>query len=288
MARTNSKLTLPAISVIAYAAFLYSSNGSLGLSNTFATAAVQPSGVAVVTYILQVISSLLPGILIGAGGYTLYMRRESAPKLAWSVAAVLLLAAALSSPLIAMPQRQSQVNQDSSAAAIPTPHSGELRLTEGGQFVRVADPREPEGSPVKPGWQQALWDNMAHTIQSGNEQVVMVFSRQGCPWCDRLVPVIEGAIQRRAETAASGIGQGLLTAPLRVWIYDAQEFAQVMELFQIEGFPTVLFFGNPGVKPRMVPGYVDDDNFDKMLSAIAVAEPEPENGGKEKKRGLFR
>merc|ERR1712083_969833 len=110
------------------------------------------------------------------------------------------------------------------------------------------------------------------------EQGVMVFSRQGCPWCDRLLPVLRNNILRRLDSSSAppmGAGHNLLSTPLRVFVYDAEEFAPIMERFRIEGFPTILFFGQPGVRPRLIPGYRDEDTFAKLLAEIATAKPEP-------------
>merc|ERR1712012_659598 len=77
------------------------------------------------------------------------------------------------------------------AAPSNLPHSGEVVLTaDGSACVRVADPRHPEGDAVEEGWQRLLWSSMAEAIKKGEEQVVMVFTRQHCPWCERLLPVL--------------------------------------------------------------------------------------------------
>jgi len=76
-------------------------------------------------------------------------------------------------------------------------HSGEEVLLGDGTFVRIADPKVQPGSPTLRGWQQRLWGAAKMAAEGGEHQVVMVFSRQGCPWCDRQVPVIRRAILRR-------------------------------------------------------------------------------------------
>jgi len=113
----------------------------------------------------------------------------------------------------------------------------------------------------------------------------MVFSRQGCPWCDKLLPVLQKAILNRTSGSR---GEGMLFAPLRVFIYDAEEFGPVISQFGVEGFPTMLVFGGPGVKPRMVPGYLDDADFERLLTDAATAEPEPPEGQEKKGWGPFR
>lgn len=66
-----------------------------------------------------------------------------------------------------------------------------------GKFVLVSDPR-PGSGPAQEGWQTALWQEMAEAIQKGEEQVVMVFSRPGCPWCQKLHPVLQNAAEATA------------------------------------------------------------------------------------------
>merc|ERR1712224_1047533 len=66
---------------------------------------------------------------------------------------------------------------------IPRPHSGEDRLQKGGSIVRVADPRQKKPEALEEGWQLALWGSVNQALAAGEEQVVLVFSRQGCPWC---------------------------------------------------------------------------------------------------------
>merc|ERR1712032_1763660 len=51
-----------------------------------------------------------------------------------------------------------------------------------------------------------------------------------------------------------------------------------------EGFPTILAFGRPGVKPRMVPGYLGDEDFERLIVDTAEAEPEPPKGARKNRR----
>jgi thioredoxin-related protein len=204
----------------------------------------------------------------------------------------LLVLLTLALPLVAPSHDASpSTAQEQAVPQQLAPRSGEERLLPDGTFVRVADPR-PGNGPIEEGWQQALWTEMAEAIQKGEEQVVMVFSRENCPWCDRLHPVLQNAIKRRAAAISDGSRQEsapLLNSPLRIFVYDAMEFGPIMQRFKITGFPTILAFGPPGSRPAMVPGYLGDDDFDRLLAEIAVAEPATEERPqKQKRRGVFR
>lgn len=191
--------------------------------------------------------------------------------------------------------------------------SGEERWDAEAGFRRVPDPRKPDAELAEEGWQQALAGSMAEALKQGQEQVVLMFTRDGCPWCEKQVPVLQRAIQARAGASAAvmptpgaavafTIGgdptpsrqpNTLLYAPIRVFILDATEFPVLIQGFKVEAFPTLLVFGAPGVNPLPVQGYVDDDNLEQILRSAATAIPAPgalgEAGGKPgKKRGLFR
>lgn len=256
---------------------------------SFAVPSVQPLGAAI-AYIARVVTVLLPGFGAAFGIQALYSRWERPIRVPWLLTAALLAVVVFTTPL-AVDSRQAISISSPANSAVPSPHSGEERLSSaaGGRFVRQADPRQPEGAPVHPGWQQALWMSMSEAIQRGEEQVVIVFSRQGCPWCDRLLPVVQHAILQRIQVADDlHHDRGLISAPLRVFVYDAEEFGAVIERFRIQGFPTLLAFGDKGVKPRMVPGYLDSENFAKLLSEVASAEPELAVLHKKKRWGILR
>jgi len=269
-----------------------------GPSVAMAQAADAPATAAVLgAYLLRAITAYLPGLALGAVAYALYLRRESEgrSKTLWCLAALFFAVMAFLGPL--MMESAKGVSHAPAQVQAPTPaqaqlpHSGEVVLTsDRSACVRVADPRHPEGDAVEEGWQRLLWTSMADTIKNGEEQVVMVFTRQHCPWCERLLPVLQRAIAKRAAAITEGStdGGGLLSSPLRIFMYDAQEFMPVVQQFQLEGFPTILAFGRPGVKPRMVPGYLGDEDFDRLIVDTAEAEPEPPKGARKKRRFLFR
>eukprot|EP00419_Tripos_fusus_P002544 CAMPEP_0172677016 /NCGR_PEP_ID=MMETSP1074-20121228/14386_1 /TAXON_ID=2916 /ORGANISM="Ceratium fusus, Strain PA161109" /LENGTH=282 /DNA_ID=CAMNT_0013494785 /DNA_START=10 /DNA_END=858 /DNA_ORIENTATION=+ len=267
-----------------------------GHSVAMAQAADAPVNAAAFgAYLLRAIASYMPGLALGAVGYALYLRRESEgrSKTLWCLAAALFAVMAFLGPLMVdsamgVSHAPSQIQAPAPAPApAHLPHSGEVVLTpDRSACIRVADPRHPDGDAVEEGWQRLLWTSMAEAIKNGEEQVVMVFTRQHCPWCDRLQPVLQRAIAKRAAAIAEGsaVGGGLLQAPLRIFTYDAQEFMPVVQQFQLEGFPTILAFGRPGVKPRMVPGYLGDEDFERLIVDTAEAEPEPPKGARKKRR----
>lgn len=244
------------------------------------------------SYIVSLFKTMIPGIAAAAAGFSVWSNRKQMSKPVLSAAILALAMAVLFVPLLQAAENQTEAAAPQMQAAAAQPHSGEELMQASGKFVRLSDPRQQPGRPVEEGWQQALWKSMTQAIATEEAQVVMVFSRQGCPWCDRLVKVLHKAIQQRAafiesEEAAS-VG-GLLAAPLRVFVYDAKEFRPLVEQFRLEGFPTMLFFGRRGVKPAMVPGYLSDEDFGRVLSDVANAQPERAGGRKRGKLfGIFR
>ena len=50
------------------------------------------------------------------------------------------------------------------------------------------------------------WGTLTTAIRSGREQVVIVFSREGCPWCEKQLPVVHRAMQRRAGGSLTSEG----------------------------------------------------------------------------------
>eukprot|EP00929_Paragymnodinium_shiwhaense_P069554 TRINITY_DN35076_c0_g1_i1.p1 TRINITY_DN35076_c0_g1~~TRINITY_DN35076_c0_g1_i1.p1 ORF type:complete len:357 (+),score=71.98 TRINITY_DN35076_c0_g1_i1:73-1143(+) len=209
------------------------------------------------------------------------------------------------------------------AGGLPRPsgpvRSGEEVCDADGACRRLADPSTPGGN-IGENWQASLAGSMTEAIKNGKEQVVIVFSRRGCPYCDQQVPVLQRAIVKRASAggmgaagaAAPGLafagvgsgagGTGLLFSPLRVFVLDADEFPYLTQQFQIEAFPTVMVFGLPGVTPLVAKGFLDDASFDQVIRAAALSPPPPgfdanaaagSGGGgggnvRGRRRGLFR
>ncbi|CAE7247140.1 dnaJ [Symbiodinium natans] len=194
---------------------------------------------------------VLPGLTAAVVGFALLTRRENASKWAWCALALLL--ASYVAPWVLRARSSFEpmagtelhgLGETESSVPVGTPNSGEEVLIDG-QFLRVADPTHRNG-PVSEGWQQRLLGEMTEAIKKGREQVLMVFSREGCPWCQRQLPVLQAAIAKRAGvgtqdveaqpaflapsgTAAVGMAQppanGLSSAPLRVFIFYAGSIA---------------------------------------------------------------
>lgn len=277
----------------------------------------------------KVVQQLLPGLTIALVGVAAWSasRRQGVTNWAWL--ALLLLVVSYVAPAaqqlrsngLNFPGRNAgkgAIQKGSQKAQVPVgmvPHSGEEILMSDGRFVRLSDPqnRQSGETSVTEGWQQRLLGDMTNAIKSGEEQVVMVFSREGCPWCDRLLPVLHRAIQRRSgidvETPLEGAAQafllpgaqsraavgmgavpsrssGLLFAPIRVFVFDAAEFPYFVQAFKVEAFPTIIAWGPPGVTPLAAQGYLDDANFAELLKTVATGKVEEEPAAK--KKGLFR
>merc|ERR1719215_51009 len=244
--------------------------------------------------------------------YFVYSRRQDMDRKKW---ATLVAVLACSAVIWAVHVRLSGAGGSDSAPAggsartqamVGPVHSGEAMVTKDGRVVTLPDPSQPEGAPVQEGWQQALATAMTDAIKGGTDQVVLVFSRQGCPWCDRQLPVMGRAIQNRAREIAEATGgaapgaafvggggpggMNMLLSPLRVFVLDAGEFPYLAQQFRIEAFPTNMFFGQPGAQPLMAQGYLNDEQLEEIIQAAAVASPQAQEQPKprRKRRGLFR
>mmetsp|Transcript_123636 Transcript_123636/g.308953 ORF Transcript_123636/g.308953 Transcript_123636/m.308953 type:complete len:319 (+) Transcript_123636:91-1047(+) len=263
----------------------------------------------VTAYLVQATLSLLPGLTVATIVYTVYTRRQDMDRKKWGTLAAMLVCSAV---LWAVHVRLSAAGDSAPSggaartqAMVGPVHSGEAVVTQDGRVVTLPDPSKPEGAPVEEGWQQALATAMTDAIKSGTEQVILVFSRQGCPWCDRQLPVMGRAIQSRAKDIVEASGGavagaafvgggapgGLLLSPLRVFVLDAGEFPSLAQQFRIEAFPTNMFFGQPGATPLVAQGYLNDEQLAEIIGAAAVATPqmqEQRQKPRRKRRGLFR
>jgi len=255
--------------------------------------------------LFRLMISVLPGVAVASVAYVGYNRRELTKRSGALLAALFFASLVFWAWYVKVSELPSgpPVGQ-----AHATPHSGEAIVTKDGRHIVVADPTKPEGSPVEQGWQRNLATEMTEAIKNGREQVMLMFSRQGCPWCDRQLPVIHRAIEsRRQEIEAAGgmaagaafVGGGgaggMLHAPIRAFVLDAGEFPYLVQQFQIEAFPTNMFFGQPGAAPLVAQGFLKDEQLEEILHQAAVARPqEPAQGGRRgggqrrKRRGLFR
>lgn len=135
---------------------------------------------------------------------------------------------------------------------------------------------------MEPGWQLGLAAAIRDAKRLGQKQVVLLFSRHGCPKCERMKPVLCRAIQSRAKDILFDLaggemvfvgGVGLTLAPLRVFVLHAGEFPILMHICRIKAFPTSLFLGQPGVGALLAQGLLSDEQVAEILHAAAVAEP---------------
>lgn len=254
---------------------------------------------------VQIFFQLLPGVSLALVVYTVYAKRDQLTRTKISaLVAVLAFSAVVWALQVRMSAAKSTTPAHGQAMVLGPVHSGEAVYTKDGRFIMLPDPTKPEGSPLEPGWQRSLATAMTDAIKMGKEQVVLVFSRQGCPWCERQVPVLQRAIQNRAkvvEEATRGmeadtafifggepVGQGMLLSPLRVFVLDAGEFPYLAQQFRIEAFPTSMFFGQPGAVPQVAQGYLNDEQMEEVLHHMALAPKQTPGGGNRKRRGLFR
>jgi len=180
-------------------------------------------------------------------------------------------------PEIDLKDLHGLVGSNTGPSSLGLPRSGEELMMIDGRFARVADPLGAESGDVQHGWEQRLVDAMVKAINSGQCQVLLVFSREGCPWCDRQLPVLRNAIKQRAAYVSGSHQRASPTAsgqspasevteldnqaprvPLRVFIMDADELPELTETFQVEGFPTTVAWVTPNAQPLLVPGFLDE------------------------------
>lgn len=262
----------------------------------------------------HLLGRLLPGCIVAMVGFSIYSFRAGGSK--FGHVAVVLLLATYALPWVINKRSPTQPAEDvrlKESERAPSPHSGEELMQDGGGFVRLADPTNQE-SPLTKEWPQALLGTLTTAIRSGREQVVIVFSREGCPWCEKQLPVVHRAMQRRAggsltsegavgdnpsaafafagsrsSLSSPGMHVSLKDAPLRVFVMDASEFPFMIQQFGVQAFPTTFVFGSPGVPPVAAQGYLDDENFEKVLDSVAKAKPQQSSRGPNRqRRGLFR
>lgn len=220
--------------------------------------------------------NLLPFVALALGGLSMLFSQALHGGLApprWLLAVAGLLALAYARPWRSG-GRALQGLRGGAAGQLGAPHSGEDVLAGDSTIVRVADPGRPsaEGG-VAAGWQQRLLDSMRDAEQAGQHQVVTVFSRQGCPWCDRQLPILHQALRRRTAPAAAPAAAAppMLRLPLRVFVIDAGEFPTVAEEMEVEAFPTTVAWG-PGGGLR-AEGFLDEGAFDALLEEAAAPPP---------------
>lgn len=270
----------------------------------------------------NLLMQILPGLLVALAALALMSRRENASKWAWIGLGLLLVGYVIPwvlrvrSGFETMDGANLQGLGEEGGAVVGIPQSGEEILLNDGRFLRLPDPvnRRSGERSAREGWQQRLLSEMTTAIKTGQEQVLTVFSRQGCPWCQRQLPVLQRAIAKRMgqlEAAAPAppvapaapepvaaadapapaaaflapaavgmarppLGASLVSAPLRVFILYAEEFPSAAQAFNVEAFPTLIAWGLPGVPPLAAQGYLDDENLEQLLTTVALSEPQAE------------
>ncbi|CAK9048485.1 unnamed protein product [Durusdinium trenchii] len=241
-----------------------------------------------VTFV-QLIVRMIPGLavlMLGYAGYRIY----STGSFNKSTVLGLVVALGLTYGLIRLGQRfgpgavRAPLARD--AAGQPV-RSGELVLMQSGEVVLRPDPRQAAGS-AEPGWQEALAQSIQVALVQGQEQVVLDFSRKGCAYCAKQLPVLEELIRARAAgaSAVAGsafVGGNLALAPLRVFLLDAEEFPQLAQGFQVQAFPTLWIFGHPQVDPIVTQGFMERPKLEEVLQIEAMKRPPRP----QKKKGLL-
>ncbi|CAK9074908.1 unnamed protein product [Durusdinium trenchii] len=159
----------------------------------------------------NLLMQILPGLAAALVGLALISRTESASRWVW-LALGLVLAGYLVPWVLRVrsefePVRGANLRGLGEPSPVPvgTPESGEEVLLNDGRFMRLPDPenRKSAERSAKEGWQQRLLSEMTTAIKGGHEQVLTVFSRQGCPWCQRQLPVLQRAIAKRVGHSAA-------------------------------------------------------------------------------------
>lgn len=153
----------------------------------------------------NLLMQILPGLLVALAALALMSRRENASKWAWIGLGLLLVGYVIPwvlrvrSGFETMDGANLQGLGEEGGAVVGIPQSGEEILLNDGRFLRLPDPvnRRSGERSAREGWQQRLLSEMTTAIKTGQEQVLTVFSRQGCPWCQRQLPVLQRAIAKR-------------------------------------------------------------------------------------------
>eukprot|EP00439_Symbiodinium_sp_Y106_P079041 s643_g17.t2 len=261
------------------------------------------AGVLLVTFgiLLRVIHTMIPGMAVVLVCYTIYRLTKAN---AWNRRTALLLTLALlltysliriGSKMDQLPAEEGMVNRDETGREI---RSGELVLLQNGEVALRPHPQRDPGTAVPQDWRDFLAQSIQYSLMSGSAQVVLEFTRRGCAYCHKQLPVLQEAVQRRAS-ATGALAPGLafagaaprgnvLFAPLRIFILDAEEFQELAAGFQVQAYPTLWIFGLPRVEPVIHMGFLDGSRFDQLLRTVALKPQPPEEKPKKKGRGWFR
>lgn len=126
---------------------------------------------------------------------------------------------------------------------------------------------------MKKGWQEGFMESINEAIGEGTSQVAIIFSMNGCPWCDKMYTVAQEVVIKRSDAAEEvASAEALLSAPLRVFVLYAEEFPGAAQQFDVQGFPTIVAFGPQGAVKAT--GFLDEDGFKQMLSVAVLGVPE--------------
>lgn len=246
------------------------------------------AGVLAVTSValVNLIVMIIPGLavlLLGWAGYRIY----STGSYNYRTFLGLGIALGLTYGLICLGERFRSPDSATAATASATDaqgqlvRSGELVLLQSGEVVLRPDPRVSAGH-AEPGWQEFLAQSIQTALVGGNEQVVLEFSRRGCAYCAKQLPVLQEVIRSRAAAgrsmamAGAGtafVGTSLALAPLKVFLLDAEEFPQLAQGFQVQAFPTLWIFGQPQVDPIVTQGFLERPKLEEILQIEATKRP---------------
>lgn len=289
--RSGSILALAALMLLALSHddLSFSLGSSIGAAETKASdmlASLQRgvAGVLAVTSValVNVIVMIIPGLavlLLGWAGYRIY----STGSYNYRTFLGLGIALGLTYGLICLGERFQSPDSASAATASATDaqgqpvRSGELVLLQSGEVVLRPDPRVSAGH-AEQGWQEVLAQSIQAALVGGNEQVVLDFSRRGCAYCAKQLPVLQEVIRSRAAAGRSMagtafVGGSLALAPLKVFLLDAEEFPQLAQGFQVQAFPTLWIFGQPQVDPIVTQGFLERPKLEEILQIEAMKRP---------------
>lgn len=290
--RSGSILAVAALVLLAVShdALSFSLGSSIGAAEAKASdmlASLQRgvAGVLAVTSValVNLIVMIIPGLavlLLGWAGYRIY----STGSYNYRTFLGLGIALGLTYGLICLGERFRSPDSATAATASATDaqgqlvRSGELVLLQSGEVVLRPDPRVSAGH-AEPGWQEFLAQSIQTALVGGNEQVVLEFSRRGCAYCAKQLPVLQEVIRSRAAAgrsmamAGAGtafVGTSLALAPLKVFLLDAEEFPQLAQGFQVQAFPTLWIFGQPQVDPIVTQGFLERPKLEEILQIEAT------------------
>lgn len=251
------------------------------------------SGAGLASTLTQFVVAVLPGLALAALGAACskrsFLTRQSRALLCISAVAALSFWGSASGVRPAA-SGDAPVEVD-----FQTMRSGEVQRWEDGWRVRRPMPSR------RAQLMASVAEAVSEALRTQRAQVILMFTRQGCPWCDRQVPVFHRALQNRskdiAEAAAivaemevlsiAGMG-GTSISRLRVFFLDASEVPELARSFRIEAFPTSVLFCPKGGAPVVVKGFLGDDDLQELLRAVALMHHSRDEGLSRNRQWFFR